>query len=74
MTRGSEDNLGFGKKLLAAAGIAAAAGLVLFGLITAPRICAQSSPPDAPPLPSFEVTSVKRNRSGGTDFDRRRAE
>ena len=49
------------KLLLAAAGIAALAGPVVFGVLTAPAIRAQSQPGAKP---SFEVASIKQNTSG----------
>ena len=49
--------------------LAAIAGPVVFGLSNVPRISAQSPPTAAAPLPSFEVASIKPNRSG--DLNRR---
>ena len=49
--------------------LAAIAGSVVFGLSNVPRISAQSPPTAAAPLPSFEVASIKPNRSG--DLNRR---
>ena len=51
------------KLLLAAIGIAAMAGPVVFGPLDATQIGAQSPPTDVP-LPSFDVVSIKKNRSG----------
>ncbi len=44
---------------------AGVAGATIFGLLNVSPILAQSSPPDAPPLPSFEVASIKPIRSRG---------
>jgi uncharacterized protein (TIGR03435 family) len=70
MTRSTVDNLSFGRKLLLAAfGISAIAGPVMLGLLSTPRIRAQSLQQTAAPLPTFDVASVKRTRlvarSGG---------
>src|SRR5207244_12456785 len=55
----------FGRKLLLAAiGIGAVAGPVVLGLLNAPQMRAQSPQTASAPLPSFEVASVKPNRSG----------
>ena len=43
--------------------IAGVAGVAFFGLLNASPVLAQSSPPTAAPLPSFEVASVKRSGS-----------
>jgi len=65
MTQRLADKLSFGRKLLLAAmGIAAAAGPVVFGLANAPHVRAQSPQTASAPLPSFEVASIKPNRSG----------
>jgi uncharacterized protein (TIGR03435 family) len=64
MTQRLENKLSFSRKLLLAAiGIAAVAGPVMFGLVNAPQIHAQSPPTAGAPLPSFEVASIKPNRS-----------
>ncbi len=64
MTQGGADKLSLGRKLLlAAVGLAAVAGPVVFGLVNAPQIRAQSSQTPSAPLPSFEVASIKPNRS-----------
>jgi uncharacterized protein (TIGR03435 family) len=52
------------KLLLAASGIAIVAGPVAFGLLNAPQIRAQSAQTTGAPSPSFEVASIKPNRSG----------
>ena len=44
--------------------VAVAAGAAVFGLLNVSPILAQSSPPGAAPLPSFEVASVKRSPFG----------
>jgi uncharacterized protein (TIGR03435 family) len=44
--------------------LAVVAAMVVFGLASAPQIPAQSPPTVAAPLPSFEVASIKPNRSG----------
>jgi len=49
---------------LAAAGIAAVAGPVLFGLVNAPQSRAQSETSPST-TPSFEVASIKPDKSGG---------
>jgi hypothetical protein len=41
-----------------------AAGLMVFGLVDAPQICAQSPQATGASLPSFEVASIKPDRSG----------
>jgi uncharacterized protein (TIGR03435 family) len=69
MTRRSGNNLTFGRKLLlAAVGIAAIGGPVVFGLANAPFLHAQSSTLDSQtvegPKISFEVVSIKQNKSG----------
>jgi uncharacterized protein (TIGR03435 family) len=48
-----------------AAGAAALAGAVAFGLVSAPQIWAQSTQTANVQLPSFEVASIKPNNSGG---------
>ncbi len=65
MTQHLTSKLSFGRKLLlAGAGIAAVAGPVLFGLVNATQSRAQSQSPSDAALPSFEVASIKPNRSG----------
>jgi uncharacterized protein (TIGR03435 family) len=67
MTEGMANKLSFGRKLLLAAiGIAAIAGPVVFGLVNAPQIRAQSTPTigatlgqTAPSKLTFEVATVK---------------
>lgn len=51
------------KLLLAAAGIAAVAGPILFGVAGAPDIRAQSQPAAPAAAPAFEVASIKPNSS-----------
>lgn len=69
MTQRSADRLSFGRKLLLAAiGTAAVAGPLLFGLMSAPQVRAQSTQTTGAPLPSFEVASIKPNRSGDVRF------
>ena len=60
MTQHWTTELNFGRKLLLG-GVAAAAlaGPVVFGLLHAPQVRAQST---APPAPSFEVASIKLNK------------
>lgn len=53
--------------LRSAGGALAVAGAMAFALLSAPRACAQSSQPEKPPAPSFEVASIKPNHSG-TEF------
>jgi uncharacterized protein (TIGR03435 family) len=65
MTQRLENKLSFGRKLLLAAiGIAAVAGPVVFGLLNIPQVRAQSPQKTGAPSPSFEVASIKPNRSG----------
>jgi bla regulator protein blaR1 len=52
------------KLLLAAAGIAAVAGPILFGVASGPAMQAQSQPAAPAAPPAFEVASVKPNSSG----------
>jgi uncharacterized protein (TIGR03435 family) len=67
MTQYSPGKLGFGKKLLLLAVVVAAVAIpVVFGLLNAPRIRPQSKQSAAAPLPSFEVASIKPNRSRDT--------
>jgi uncharacterized protein (TIGR03435 family) len=75
MTQTTVDKLSFGRKLLLAAfGISAIAGPVMFGLSSTPRIGAQSLQQTVAPLPTFDVASVKRTRltasSGSEDESR----
>ncbi len=65
MAEGGTGKLSFGRKLLLSAiGIAAVAGPIVFGRVNAPQISAQTpAATDAPP-PSFEVVSIKPDRSG----------
>jgi bla regulator protein blaR1 len=44
--------------------LALTAGVAAFGLMNISPIIAQSSPKEATPLPSFEVASIRRSRSG----------
>jgi uncharacterized protein (TIGR03435 family) len=63
MTQGGADKLSLGRKLLLAAmGITAVAGPVVFGLVNAPQTRAQSAQTTGAPLPSFEVASIKPNK------------
>lgn len=68
--RGGRDTPRFGAKLLSVAlGIAAVAGSIAVGYMSAQQIPAQSPPTTRAPLPSFEVASIKRSRSGeNTEF------
>lgn len=67
MTELSPNELSFGKKiLLAAFGVSLVVGSVVLGLVNAPRIRAQSTQTTTAPFPSFEVVSIKPNRSGET--------
>jgi bla regulator protein BlaR1 len=64
MTRRTGRQLDFGRKLLlAAAGIAAVAGPIAFGVANAPAIRAQSQPAAQAAAPAFEVASIKPNNS-----------
>lgn len=57
------------KLLLAAVGMAAIAGPVVFGLAGGAQTRSQSTRTTTGPLPSFEVASIKRSRSGeNTEF------
>jgi bla regulator protein BlaR1 len=59
------ENLSPGRRLLLSAiAIAAIAGPLGFGLLSAPRLRGQSSQTASAPLPSFDVASVKANKSG----------
>ena len=65
MTLKLAKKLSFGRKaLLAAAGIAALTGPVVFGLMNAPQTRAQSPAPTTTPAPSFDVASIKPDHSG----------
>ena len=56
------DGVGFGRKLLLAAiGIVAVAGPVLFGLVSTPQLCAQSA---AAGRPQFDAASIKPTKPG----------
>jgi uncharacterized protein (TIGR03435 family) len=50
--------------MLAGVGIAALAGPVVFGVMNAAETRAQATAATSAPLPSFEVASIKPNRSG----------
>ncbi len=66
MTQRVTNNLGPGRKLLlAAAGVAAVAGPIAFGLMNAPQGRAQTPAAPASSEPAFEVASIKPNKSGG---------
>jgi uncharacterized protein (TIGR03435 family) len=52
------------KLLLSAICVTAITGLILFGLISTPRVRAQALQTAAAPLPSFEVASIKQDHSG----------
>jgi bla regulator protein blaR1 len=57
--------LSFGRRtLLIAIGMLALAGPVVFGLANTPRLRAQAQETSAGPLPTFEVASIKLDRSG----------
>jgi bla regulator protein blaR1 len=59
MTQYSPGELGFGKKLLLLAVVVAAVAIpIVFGLLNAPQIRAQSTQSAAAPLPLFEVASI----------------
>jgi len=63
MTQRLANKLSFGRKLvLAAIGIVAVAGPIVFGLINAPQVRAQSTQTTSAPLRSFEVASIKPNK------------
>jgi len=70
MTQRLANELSFGRKLLLVAiGIAAVVGPVVFGLLNIPQVRAQSTPPSAGPTSaSFEVASIKPDRSGDMRF------
>jgi len=57
-----------GKLLLSAAGLVGLAAPIGIGLVRAPRGLAQSPKTNDAPLPSFEVASVKPNRSGDSNI------
>lgn len=64
MTQHLSHKLSFGRKvLLAAFGIAALGGPVVFGLLNIPQVRAQSPQTAGAPMPSFEVASIKPNHS-----------
>ena len=64
MTQRLADKHSFGRKLLLAAiGVAVVAGPVVFGLVNAPQVRAQSPPTTDAPLPSFEIASIKPNHA-----------
>src|SRR5580658_1937427 len=74
MTQKVAYKLSFGRKvLLAAAGMAAVAGPIVFGLMNAPQSRAQSPAAASTPRASFDVASIKPNHSG-TGLFRMRAE
>jgi bla regulator protein BlaR1 len=74
MTQRLAKKLSFGRKvLLAAAGMAAVAGPVVFGLMNAPQSRAQSPAATSTPPPAFDVVSIKPNH-GGTGLFRINAE
>jgi uncharacterized protein (TIGR03435 family) len=63
MTEHLAHKVSLGKKLLlAAVAITAFAGPVVFGLLNAPQIQAQSAQTASAPTPSFEVATVKPNK------------
>ena len=70
MTRRPADNPDRGKKpvpvALGKAGIVISSvlGLVMMGLVIAPQAAAQSAQPALATMPSFEVASIRPNRSG----------
>jgi len=65
MTGRGAKHLGFGRKLLlAAAGLAAVAGPIGFGLMNAPQTLAQSPAAAGTPRPSFDVASIKPDHGG----------
>jgi uncharacterized protein (TIGR03435 family) len=66
MTQRAADKLSLGRKLLLAIiGITAVAGPIVFGLVNAPQIRAQATQTASGAAPSFEVASIKLNRSVG---------
>ena len=68
MTKRKTNKMSFGRMLLLAAfGIAVIARPVVSGLASGPQIrgiATQAAQPTGTPLPSFEVASIKQNRSG----------
>jgi bla regulator protein blaR1 len=69
MTQQLVNKLSVGRKaLLAAAGIVAVAGPIVFGLMNAPQSRAQSPAATSTPVPSFDVASIKPNHEGGGRF------
>ncbi|MGD0221945.1 MAG: M56 and DUF3738 domain-containing protein [Terriglobia bacterium] len=63
MTKRLTTQLSLGRKLLLAMiGLAAVAGPIVFGLLHAPQVRAQSTPTPEAPAPSFEVASIKPNK------------
>ncbi len=65
MTQHLAKELSLGRKLLlAAAGLVVVAGPIVVGLVNAPPSSAQSPPAAAAALPSFEVASIKPNKTG----------
>jgi uncharacterized protein (TIGR03435 family) len=65
MTQRAADKLSFSRKLLLTAiGISLITGPVVFGLMNGPQVRAQSTQTSDAPLPSFEVASIKPDRSG----------
>jgi|HubBroStandDraft_1064217.scaffolds.fasta_scaffold01177_3 bla regulator protein BlaR1 len=69
MTQRAANKLTLGRKLLlAAAGVAALAGPVFFGLMNAPQSRAQSSAPASAPTRTFDVVSIKPNHDSGGHF------
>ncbi len=70
MTHRAEHNLSFATKLLlAATGVAAIAGPIAYGLANAPQSQAATPPPAPGTLPSFEVASIKLNKSDSHHSD-----
>ena len=66
MTKGGAGKLSFSKRLiLTIVGIAVITGPTIFGLRNGPQIGAQAAQAATGPLPSFEVASIKPNRSVG---------
>jgi len=69
MTERAGRKLSFGRKvLLAAAGMAAVAGPIIFGLLNAPQSRAQSPAPASAPTRTFDVVSIKPNHDSGGPF------
>lgn len=68
MTERMTENLSLGRKLLLAGlGTLAVAAPVVFGGLHVPRVQAQSQQISSAPAATFEVASIKQNKSG-TDF------